>query len=249
MPVRHEPWPAGTPCWIDLAAADVTAARAFYSAVLGWEFTESGPEFGGYLMAAMEGEWVGGIGATMSPEQPTAWTVYLATSDVDTTAKAVTAAGGQVVAGPFDVGPPGRMAVALDPTGAAFGLWQPRNHIGISRYNEPGSLTWEEAWVGDLERAKTFYADVFGYSYSPIPEMGGYELFATDGAELGAIGATDGPPHWAAYFSVVDTDAALGRAVEQGATVVHPAMDSPYGRMAELVDPQGAGFKLSSAPA
>ena len=140
------------------------------------------------------------------------------------------------------------MAVALDPTGAAFGLWQAREHIGVSRFNEPGALVWEEAWVPDLERAKTFYADVFGYTYTPLPDMATYQLFATDAAELGAIGSTDGPPHWAAYFGVIDVDAAVETAVGLGASVVHPADDTPFGRLVELVDPQGAGFKLSQAP-
>lgn len=248
MPVRHEPWPAGTPCWVDLATADLPAARTFYGAVLGWTFEDSGPEYGGYLMADVGGDSVAGLGALMAPDQPTAWTVYLATPDVDTTAKAVAAAGGVILVPPFDVGPPGRMAVALDPTGAAFGLWQADRHIGISRYNEPGALVWEEAWVSDLDAATTFYSEVFGYSFTPIAEMDSYQLFATDGAELGALGATDGPPHWAAYFGVPDADAAVATAVGLGATVRHPVEDTPFGRIAELADPQGAGFKLSQAP-
>lgn len=248
MPVRHESWPAGTPCWVDLATHDLPASRTFYGTLLGWNFEDSGPEYGGYLMADAGGESVAGLGPVMAPGQPTAWTVYLATPDVDTTAKAVAAAGGTVVVPPFDVGPPGRMAVAVDPTGAAFGCWQADRHIGISRYNDVGALVWEEAWVTDLDAAKTFYNDVFGYTYTPIPQMDGYQLFATDGAELGALGTTDGPPHWAAYFGVADADAAVATAVELGATVVHPVDDTPFGRIAELVDPQGAGFKISQAP-
>ena len=39
MPTRDTPWPNGTPCWVDLGAADLDAAKAFYSSILGWEYT------------------------------------------------------------------------------------------------------------------------------------------------------------------------------------------------------------------
>jgi len=31
MPTRDTAWPAGTPCWVDYGAADVDAAKAFYT--------------------------------------------------------------------------------------------------------------------------------------------------------------------------------------------------------------------------
>ncbi len=49
MTRRTERWPAGTPCWVDLATPDLAAAREFYGALLGWSFVDVGPEFGGYL--------------------------------------------------------------------------------------------------------------------------------------------------------------------------------------------------------
>lgn len=246
MPVRHEAWPAGTPCWVDLATPDLAAAESFYAAVLGWEFSEPFEEFGGYIDARYRGEMVAGIGPTMSREQPTAWTIYFATDDADATAKAISEAGGTLAADPLDVADLGRMAVAVDPTGASFGIWQAGHHLGISRYNEPGGLTWEEGWVPDLPRAKEFYTAVFGFTFTEIPGMAGYETFATDGSELGAIGSSDGPPHWVAYFSVGDVDVAVAKAVELGGTLIHPPMDTPNGRLAEITDPQGAVLKLAS---
>jgi len=38
MSTRTSRWPAGVPCWVDLATTDVAAARDFYGAVLGWSF-------------------------------------------------------------------------------------------------------------------------------------------------------------------------------------------------------------------
>jgi predicted enzyme related to lactoylglutathione lyase len=56
--------------------------------------------------------------------------VYFATTDCDGTAKRITDAGGSVVDAPTDVMNQGRMAIARDPVGAPFGLWQGRAHIG-----------------------------------------------------------------------------------------------------------------------
>lgn len=52
------------------------------------------------------------------------------------------------------------------------------------------------------------------------------------------------PSGWTPYFAVDDADATVARAGELGGSVVAPAMDTPYGRMAVLVDPQGAAFAV-----
>lgn len=46
------------------------------------------------------------------------------------------------------------------------------------------------------------------------------------------------------YFNVADTDAAVARATEMGATLLMGPDDTPYGRLATLTDPTGATFKL-----
>lgn len=42
----------------------------------------------------------------------------------------------------------GRMAVVIDPTGAAVGLWQAKAHIGATRVNESGAVIWNELMTG-----------------------------------------------------------------------------------------------------
>lgn len=102
--MRTSPWPTGTPCWADIAVPDVGGAREFYGAVLGWEFAEPGPADGGYTLATVRGHAVAGIGPRQSPQQPAGWLLYLASSDADGTANAVTANGGTVVLPPGDSG-------------------------------------------------------------------------------------------------------------------------------------------------
>jgi predicted enzyme related to lactoylglutathione lyase len=59
------------------------------------------------------------------PDQPGApfWNAYFATDDTDGAVAATEAAGGRVLMGPLDV-PAGRIAVVMDPQGAAFSLFQ-----------------------------------------------------------------------------------------------------------------------------
>jgi predicted enzyme related to lactoylglutathione lyase len=52
------------------------------------------------------------------------------------------------------------------------------------------------------------------------------------------------PAHWSVYFGAEDTDAALAKVTSLGGSVVLPAEDTPYGRLAGVADPTGAQFKL-----
>ena len=57
------------------------------------------------------------------------------------------------------------------------------------------------------------------------------------------------PAHWSVYFGSDDADATLARISELGGSVVRPAEDTPYGRLAQAADPTGALFKLVQPPA
>ena len=115
MPTRDTPWPAGTPCWVDLSTPDLPKAVEFYSTVLGWTLVDKGEEFGHYHIAEVDGRAAAGIGPVMEEGQPSFWTVYLATEDADGTAKLITENGGSLLFEPMDVPGQGRMAIATDP--------------------------------------------------------------------------------------------------------------------------------------
>lgn len=84
---------------------------------------------------------------------------------------------------------------------------------------------------------------------SDTPE---FRYTMSDADETQAAGVMDAsaffpegtPGSWAIYFGSADVDASVAKAVELGATVTHPAEDTPYGRLAALTDPTGAVFKL-----
>ena len=255
MVTRDTAWPPGTPCWVDLGVSDIPKAMAFYSGLFGWDCQEGPPEAGGYTMCSIGSLPVAGIGPKMGPpDMPTVWTTYLASEDADATAARIKAAGGQVLMDPVDVMDVGRMFVAVDPGGAAFGIWQARAHTGVQRANEPGSLIWSENMSRNYEGNKAFYSSVFGYSFGDIGADGmKYATLDLDGGTVGGIGEisadqpADMPAYWGTYFAVADTDAAVGKAIELGGSVFAPAWDSPYGRMAVVSDDQGAIFALMSA--
>jgi predicted enzyme related to lactoylglutathione lyase len=247
MTLRSDPWPAGVPCWADLMVPDVEASKAFYGKVFPWTFEHTGEEFGGYVMAHAHGAPAAGIGP-MPPDAHTAWTLYIASDDVDATAKLVADHGGTVVVEPGDVGPMGRMFLASDPAGALFGVWQALDMIGAGVTNEPGGISWEDLRSTAPDDAKAFYKLVFNYGFDALDAAGpDYSTFARDGedAPLGGMGGLmgdDGPSHWLVYFGVASVDDAAAAATAAGGTVTAEPFDTPYGRMAGLVDPDGAGF-------
>jgi len=245
----------GTPSWVELSSPDPDASAAFYREVLGWSPTEPGaPETGGYRMFQSGGKNVAGLMGHMQEGQPTAWMTYISVADADETAERVGAAGGNVIVAPMDVMDLGRMAVFADPTGAAFGVWQPKAFAGADLVNEPVSLTWNEVHTRDTDADKAFYGSVFGWaagkpSFAGAPDT--YTVWQLDGRNVGGMMEMvegmfppDTPPHWSVCFAVADADATVAKAGECGGTVVAEPVDMPIGRFAALIDPQGAWFTI-----
>ncbi len=106
--------------YIELPAADLADARAFYDRAFGWQFNEYGPEYAGIRSPAGDGE-VGGLDGTAGPDRR-APLVLLYSDDLDATVAAVTAAGGTVVRGPYEF-PGGRRFHFTDPSGTELGVW------------------------------------------------------------------------------------------------------------------------------
>jgi predicted enzyme related to lactoylglutathione lyase len=245
---------ANKPAWVDLSTSDAPAAREFYSKVFGWKIeVNPDPQYGGYGMANVGGKQVAGIGPKMSPEAPTAWSVYIGTDNVDDLAKEVQAAGGKVIAPPFDVGDQGRMAVFQDPTGAFISGWQPRAMNAEFPSGEAGTFAWAELSSRGVDKAVPFYQKVFGWT-TKTSEMGPdaphYNYFQlagesiAGGQEMQPMVPAQVPSYWLAYFGVDDVDRSFRTATQAGAKEIVAPMDFPGGRFAIVSDPQGATFGL-----
>ena len=253
MTTRDTAFAPGTPCWVDLFSADVDKAKVFYTNIFGWTFEDSGEEFGGYVSFFSDGHAVGGV-MQNAPDSgiPDVWSTYISTEDVNATVTAATEAGAQVIVPAMEVSDLGSMAVLADPAGAAFGLWQPGAHLGFGKYNEPNSVTWNETHSKDFAASTSFYSTVFGWELEKTSDIDDFRYYTgqVDGEPVAGVMDSSAflpaevPSHWAVYFSVADVDAALTKVVELGGSIVRPAEDTPFGRIADVTDPTGAMFKL-----
>lgn len=242
------------PVWIDLSSTDPAGARDFYSKLFGWTAEpEADPAAGGYAIARLNGKDVAGIGGTQDPSSPSAWMVYIGTRDADATAKDVEAAGGKVVAPPFDVMDVGRTAVFQDPSGAFISAWQPNTMPGFQVMRRSGAYSWAELNSRGLDKVKPFYKKVFGWGekVSPMGEgQGDYTEFrladeSIGGAmEMNPMVPKEVPSYWMVYFGVADVDGSHKKAVELGAAEMLAPQDFAGGRFSILSDPQGAAFGL-----
>ena len=254
MPTRDS-YAAGVPNWVDLATSDQPAAKDFYAGLFGWTYDDMEMGDGAvYSMAQLQGRDVAAIAPLqadmVAAGVPPHWQMYIATPDVDAATAKVADAGGTVMAGPFDVFEAGRMSVIADPLGAVFQLWQAKDHIGAGLVNEHGAFTWSELMAHDARSAAAFYETVTGLRMidAPMDDGSAYTGFSLDGTVSTFLAGTrepamDGmPAAWTVYFGADDVDAVAARTKELGGSVMAEPFDIPVGRMAVLVDPQGAVF-------
>ena len=265
----------GVPCWIDTTQPDPESAATFYRGLFGWELEEMMPPGSGgkYLIARLHGGDVAAVSSLPEGAPPQAtWNTYIWVESADETAAQARASGGSVVTEPFDVMDSGRMAVLTDPEGAAFMVWQATGHKGARVVNEHGALNFNNLNTRDVDRAKRFYSDLFGWQTFDLeggrawslPGYGDYLEQLTPGirkmtAEFGVPGFEDvvaaispipgddsaTPAHWSVTFGADDAEATARKAAELGGEVVVPPFDAPFARMTLLRDPQGATFIAS----
>jgi predicted enzyme related to lactoylglutathione lyase len=181
---------------------------------------------------------------------PAHWNTYFTVADVDAVAANVDKSGGAVLFGPMDVFDAGKMAMLQDPQGAAFAVWQPKQHIGARVKHDPGAMTWNELLTTDSHAATEFYLDLLGMERGQTMGPMDYTLLRCEGVDVaGVMEITPDmgtfPPHWAVYFGVSDVDVTVSQAQTLGASVIVPGTDIPeIGRFACLMDPQGAVFSV-----
>jgi uncharacterized protein len=245
---------ANKPVWVDLSTTDAPGARDFYSKLFGWKIeVQPDPQYGGYGMAQVGGKQVAGIGPKMSPEAPTAWSIYIGTDDVEDLAKKVQAAGGKVVAPPFDVGDQGRMAAFQDPSGAVISAWQAKGMRTPMPVGDANTFGWPELNARGVDKAIPFYQKVLGWTVKTNdmgPNQPPYYEFQLGGESVGggqemqAMVPAQVPSYWLVYFTVPDVDKSFKTATQAGARELVAPMDFPGGRFAIVTDPQGASFGL-----
>lgn len=119
-----------------------------------------------------------------------------------------------------------------------------------------GGFIWYELMTTDPDAAARFYGEVVGWSIAAHsdPDAGAqdYRMIArSDGGMAGGVlkltsDMTDqgARPAWFGYLHAADVDATIAAIEADGGEVQMPATDLPVGRIAIVVDPQGAPFYL-----
>jgi len=112
-----------------------------------------------------------------------------------------------------------------------------------------GAFGWNELMTTDVEAAKKFYTELFGWETMDVPIEGmSYSVVKVDGDEVGGIASMPPelkgqPPCWGVYVTVDDVDATARKVQELGGRIIRPPADIPnVGRFCVLQDPQGAAL-------
>lgn len=267
----------GVPNWIDLHTAQIDEARVFYEALLGWTFRNrftlaavpDRPERDDVVVSNHPGSSTATVMA-LSQNQPVAelversepfdemallssWFPYVYVDDLRATLALVEPAGGLVLSPPAKRGNMAMVATILDPSDAMLCLWEPIEETGTAAMHRPGSLTWLELETSDIDGAKKFYGELFGWDAGEVLLGDGgsmtdpYTVFTKGGERVaGAIETAMSGIHasWCPSFAVTDVDAAAAISTRNGGVLMAEPMDIPVGRQAVIVDPTGAPFSV-----
>jgi predicted enzyme related to lactoylglutathione lyase len=237
-------------CWINLLTPDPLHDREFYSKLLRWSFAEI-PGMG-YLIL-VDGKQAGGMFPNTVPNGPTSPPgigVMVRVESADAIAAKAAELGGRSKPA-FDIGPRGRMAEVVDPTGAQLDLWQPRVPDAVADCDGAthGAPSWFELITPDAPKARQFYCDLFGWTAEDmVMPTFTYTVFTQGDTRIGGLmGRTPDmppfPPFWGTYITVDDVDATVADAPNFGGSVCMPAQDIPgVGRFAGILSPAGVMF-------
>ncbi len=116
--------------WVELVTEDPEGAERFYTSLFDWKVkVEKMPECGDtpafdYRTIDTGAKPGGGIIKTPQPGIPNHWSVYMEVADIQQAAAKVKELGGTLYREPFEIPHVGWIAVAADPQGAAFNMWQ-----------------------------------------------------------------------------------------------------------------------------
>jgi predicted enzyme related to lactoylglutathione lyase len=134
----------------------------------------------------------------------------------------------------------------------------------ITRTYPHGVPSWIDLETQDVDAALAFYGELFGWRFDeklPPGAPGRYVVASQDGTDATAIAAIATPDSgfqgevaWHTYLAVDDVAAAAARVQELGGVVSSPPTTvgppaQPAGRMARIVDSQGAPSRLWQAGA
>ena len=247
--------------WYELITPDPAGAKAFYDAVVGWNIDGESNFPNGYRMIGRsDGKAAGGLLPLTDEMQrhgarPT-WLGYLNVEDVDASVAAIELDGGKTLMPPFDIPDIGRVAMVADPQGAPFYIMkpappedQPDAQSDVFSPTEVERCAWNELCTTNLEAARRFYPNHFGWKLGdvmPMGPMGDYQFIEQGGRMIGALFAPPGrPPAWRFCFRVENLERSIEAVNSGGGEILFGPTEVPGGgRIIQANDPQGAFFMI-----
>jgi hypothetical protein len=216
--------------WYELVARDVTAARDFYSRVMGWGVQASLAGMN-YTFFTVRNSFVSGVLRLPETAVQPGWLGYVAVDDVDAAAARLQHLGGTVHAPPVDVFGVSRFAIVADPQNAVLGVlkWLKPRATPLGDTTEAGRVGWHELFAPDCDAASAFYSELFGWRKpEDLPPDDPYRRFAVGGETIGGIFAKPPRipvPQWLYYFNVADIAAAEARVKTAGGEVIEGPLE------------------------
>jgi len=250
------PMEQGRFVWHDLMARDVTAAKRFYSELLGWRFEDTKRSNRPYALARVGSEPVAGIvDVSAIADAAPQWISFMSVDDVDKTVALVQSEGGKVLLEPRDVPSIARAAVIADPQGAPLGLAQLRRDVADPETPKPSHMFWQEYLARDAGQALAFYKRVAGYESMVTDTRLGVEYYvlrkSRGRAGLFQLPPTtkDVEPNWLPYVLVSDPAGLAAKVTALGGRVLVPAAaERRNGSLVVIADPGGAPLALQKYP-
>jgi hypothetical protein len=238
--------------WADLVTDDVPAARQFYARLFGWRFWD----VGNYAIAANDSRPVCGMFQRPRPADPSQakprWIGYLSVGSVEKAQRAVTKAGGKVLAPPQDFPKRGEQAIFADPEGAAFGVIKSSSGDPEDFLAEVGDWIWVQLLSRDGRKAAEFYRSIGGYEIvenKSNDRLSDYVL-TSKGYARATVRTSPRPkeqvqPTWLLFVRVKNVGESVAQAKQLGGKVlIEPGPELFQGKVALIADPTGAAIGL-----
>jgi predicted enzyme related to lactoylglutathione lyase len=111
---------------VELMSTDVGKSKSFYGKLFDWELEDVPLDDGTYTMIKVGEGTAGGLMKNPMPNAKSSWLAYVQVEDLKKAVAKARSLGGTVMKDKTDVMGMGSLAIINDPTGAMFGLWEPK---------------------------------------------------------------------------------------------------------------------------
>lgn len=236
--------------WFDLFTENPAVSAEFYHTLFGWQFQPTGDKADRVKTVSSEGVPIANLIAREGWTGKAKWLSYLSVRDVETSLARVKELGGTVHREARVLPDRGKVAIAVSPQNASFGLIT--SSTGDPADVGPVVNRWlgSELWAKDEGASAKFFSLLAGYSVKRVKVRGKatYTMLFSQGHRRGGIVEfpwSGGVPEWVPFIAVANAREVADKAAKMGARLLlAPDMRVKEGRVAIIEDPDGAVFGI-----